>query len=80
MIETPSKLKSEDDNLVQFDKMGDKIAEIDKMGDVINPMNSSNSEDEGMELAPIKGMCYESLSEHYKTHCKNVEIQCTSCD
>ena len=52
------------------------------MGDAINPMNSSNSEDEdeGNDLAPIKGMCYESLCDHYRTHCKNVEIQCTSCD
>ena len=45
------------------DKMGDDIVEMD---------NLSSKEDEN--LAPLEGMCYESLCEHYRVHCTNVEI------
>ena len=74
LIETPSKVDKMGDQIrsdspVQFDKLGDKLVEVDKMGDPIREENSSNSEDQqfdDLEVAVHKGMCYESLCDHYR--------------
>ena len=59
--------------------MARKVIGKDKMDDdiVVNDDSSSNSLE--IKLKPLEGMCYVSLSDHFRSKCESVLIDCNSC-